>query len=107
MSFTLWGIAEVLFMELKELLTNERKVYVDVYTVHGKDGNIIPIGFVWENGRKYAIDRILDIRKAASLKAGGAGMRYTVKIGPFERYMFLEEDGIKRRWFMERGDFCA
>jgi hypothetical protein len=94
-------------MELKELLISERKVYVDVYTVHGKDGKIIPIGFVWEDGRKYAVSSVTDIRKAASLKAGGAGVRYTVKIGPFERFMFLEEEAGKRRWFMERGDFCA
>jgi hypothetical protein len=94
-------------MELKELLLSERKVYVDVYTVHKKDGKIMPTGFVWEDGRKYAVDRILDIRKAASLKAGGAGMRYTVKIGPFERYMFLEEEAGRVRWFMERGDFRA
>jgi hypothetical protein len=88
---------------LAELLENNRKVYVSVYEFRAKDGKITPIGFVWENGQKFAVDRVIDIRKAASLKAGGAGLRYTVKIGPAERYMFLEEDAGVRRWFMERG----
>ncbi|MDR0991485.1 MAG: hypothetical protein LBL87_01115 [Ruminococcus sp.] len=89
-------------MELKELLSNDFKVYVDVYELHTKDGKITPIGFVWENGLRYAVDKVTDIRRAASLKAGGAGLRYTVKIGNFERFMFLEEEAGVRRWFMER-----
>ena len=44
------------------------------------------------------IDRVLDVRPAASLKAGGAGLRYTVRIGRTETYLFLEET----RWFVER-----
>ena len=38
------------------------------------------------------------MRRAASLKAGGAGTRYTVRIGRSETYLF-NEDG---RWFVER-----
>jgi hypothetical protein len=87
-----------------KLLENKGKVYVDVYEMRLKDGKLLPIGFVWENGNKYAVDRVIDIRKAASLKAGGAGLRYTVKIGPAERFMFLEEEAGVRRWFMERGE---
>jgi hypothetical protein len=95
------GFSEV-FMEISELLKNDFKVYVDVVEMHSKDGKITPLGFVWENGSKYAVDKVIDIRRAASLKAGGAGVRYTVKIGAFERFMFLEEEAGIRRWFMER-----
>jgi hypothetical protein len=89
-------------MEITELLENNFKVYVDVFEMHNKDGKITPLGFIWENGHKYAVDKVTDIRRAASLKAGGAGLRYTVKIGGFERFMFLEEESGVRRWFMER-----
>lgn len=76
------------------------KVYIDVAALHDKDGNIIPMYLKWENGALYFIDKVLDIRRAASLKAGGVGMRYTCKIAGRERYLFLEED----KWFVEGKD---
>ncbi|MDR0987102.1 MAG: hypothetical protein LBL98_05360 [Ruminococcus sp.] len=87
---------------MEDLLRNDYKVYVEVLEKRAKDGIITPLAFVWEDGRKYAIDGVIDIRKAASLKAGGAGLRYTVKIAGNARFMFLEEDRGVRRWFMEK-----
>ena len=43
------------------------------------------------------IDRVLDVRRAASLKAGGMGIRYTVRINGKQSYLFYEEP----RWFVE------
>ena len=40
---------------------------------------------------------MIHIVPAASLKVGGRGIRYTVKIGANERYIFRDED----RWFVE------
>lgn len=74
------------------------KVYVAVSARFDKDGRILPMSITWEDGREYEIDRVLDVRRAASLKAGGAGIRYSVRIGRTETYLFLEED----RWFVER-----
>ena len=62
-----------------------------------KDGTLLPKSFIWEDGEKYHVDKVLHITPAASLKVGGRGIRYTVKIGGAERYMFREED----RWFVE------
>jgi len=76
------------------------KVYVDVTAIFRKDGRLLPVSFVWEDGRKYEIERVLDITRAASLKAGGTGIRYTCMVHGHETYLFLEED----RWFMERKD---
>ena len=87
--------------DLEELMRNDFKVYVDVYEYRRKDGTLRPISLFWdEDGerKRYKIDRITDIRPAASLKAGGAGIRYTVEIGGKLTYMFLEND----RWFVER-----
>lgn len=58
-----------------------RKVYVDVFAVMKRDGTVLPRSFVWEDGERYTIDRVLHIVPAASLKVGGRGIRYTVKIG--------------------------
>ena len=37
------------------------KVYVDVVAEFSKEGCLIPILFVWEDGRKYKIDKVLKI----------------------------------------------
>ena len=74
------------------------KVYVGVNAMFEPDGRLIPRSVLWEDGRIFEIDKILDVRRAASLKAGGSGIRYTVRIGNHETFLFLE-DG---RWFAER-----
>ncbi|MCL2060931.1 MAG: hypothetical protein FWH01_18040 [Oscillospiraceae bacterium] len=83
-------------------MSNDYKVYVDVNEDRLKDGRLVPLSFVWEDGERYEIDKILDVRRAASLKAGGAGLRYTVRVGRRETFMFLEEGSDGAKWFMER-----
>ena len=73
------------------------KQYVSVTAIFDEDGNLLPINIVWEDGRKLPIDKVTDVRYAASLKAGGAGIRYTCQIGGKERYLFLED----QRWFVD------
>ena len=62
-----------------------------------ENGNIIPLEIVWDDGRRFQIDKILDKRKAASTKGGGAGIRYTVRICGHEKYLFLDD----YTWFVE------
>lgn len=76
---------------------NYRKRYVDVFARFDTDGKIIPIKITWHDGTVFYIDRVLYICRAASLKAGGAGIRYTCRINGKETYIFLEEN----RWFVE------
>lgn len=76
------------------------KVYVEVNATFDRDGELVPHYFVWEDGRKYEIDQIISKCRAASLKAGGVGIRYTCRIRERETYLFREED----KWFMERRD---
>ncbi len=76
----------------------QSKVYVAVVVRYSPEGELKPLSVQWEDGRSFSIDRILDVRRAASMKAGGAGIRYTVRIGRHETYLFLEED----RWFVQR-----
>ena len=72
------------------------KQYVSVTAIFDEDGNLLPLSITWSDGRKFPIDKVTDVRYAASLKAGGAGIRYTCLIGRKERYIFLEEN----RWFV-------
>ena len=89
-------------VDYKPFLVNDFKVYVDVNEDRLKDGLLIPLSFIWEDGNRYEIDKVTEVKPAASLRAGGAGMRYTVKIQGRERYMYLEESHGISRWFMER-----
>ena len=89
-------------IDYKQYLTNDFKVYVEVNVDYLQDGTILPRSFVWEDGNRYEIDKIIDVRPAASLKAGGAGLRYTVCVDRRETFMFLEEDKGRVRWFLER-----
>ena len=74
-----------------------RKVFVEVTAKLDTEGRIIPLSLLWEDGTVYEINRVLDVRRAASLKAGGMGIRYTVSIGGRQSYLYFEEP----KWFVE------
>ena len=74
-----------------------KKEYVSIFAQIHRDGSIQPLGILLEDGRKYDIDEVKDKCRAASLKAGGCGIRYTIRIGARDTYLF-DEDG---RWFVE------
>ncbi len=76
------------------------KKNVAVTAKFSEDGKVTPISIQWEDGRTFEIDRITDVRKAASLKAGGMGVRYTCHIRGKEVYMFKDENN----WFLETKD---
>ena len=78
---------------------NQSKIYVDVLAIFSKDGQLIPKQIVWENGRTYDIDRIKDVRRQASTKAGGVGERYLCMVGGKEVSLYYEDNNM---WFMER-----
>lgn len=83
------------------------KVYVKVGVTFGEDGMMRPRSLTWEDGRKYPIDRVLNVQPACAQRAGGQGDRYTVMVAGQQRYLFFEHstDGknVKLgRWFIER-----
>ena len=83
------------------------KVYVSVDVAFDEDGNMRPAFLTWEDGTKYEIDRVVECCRAASLKAGGCGDRYTIRVGGRETYLFFEHNptpysSCVGRWFVER-----
>ena len=83
------------------------KVYVAVKADFNEEGIMLPRELTWEDGTRYEIDRVLDIRQAAAMKAGGQGDRYTVRINGKQSYLFFERSTNQTgntlgRWFVER-----
>ena len=88
-------------------MTSQAKVYVAVIASFSEDGHLFPRRLRWEDGREYSIEKVLDVRLAAALKAGGQGDRYTVQINGHQSYLFFERspniNGTNLgRWFVER-----
>ena len=84
--------------DMFERYDNPGKVYVGVELSVDPEGGMLPRAILWEDGRRYAIGRILDVRRAVSLKAGGSGLRYNCEIGGRRTYLYYEDP----RWYVER-----
>ena len=75
---------------------------------YSPDGTMMPAVLKWEDGQMYEIDRVLDVRRAAS-EAGSMGIRYTVRIMGQEKRLFYEDtysETGKPRWFVESEINC-
>ena len=85
----------------------DAKVYVQVNADFNTDGVMLPKVLIWEDGEKYLIDRVVDIRQAAARKAVGQGYRYTIEVRGQIIYLFFERvpqltGNVIGRWFVER-----
>ena len=85
----------------------DAKVYVQVNADFNADGVMLPRVLIWEDGEKYVVDRVVDIRQAAARKAGGQGDRYTIEVRGQISYLFFERvpqltGNVIGRWFVER-----
>ena len=92
---------------MRTTATKLPKVYVAVKADFSEEGSMLPREITWEDGKKFEIDRIIDIRQAPALKAGGQGDRYTIMVRGNQSYLFFERStnltgNIIGRWFVER-----
>ncbi len=73
-----------------------KKTYVKVLTEIDENGKKTPriINF---DGVEYVIDRVIDCKRCASMRVGGIGERYTIRIGGKITYIYYEGD----KWFVE------
>ena len=83
------------------------KVYVPVDVRFDENGRMLPHFITWEDGHRYEIDRVTDIRPAPAQRAGGQGDRYTIWIKGQQSYLFFERCATVTgcslgRWFVER-----
>ena len=73
------------------------KRYVCVEVLYDTEGAMRPLRVLWEDGRRFEILRVTDIRRMASMKAGGTGIRYRCVIGRRETDLFFEDP----RWVVD------
>ena len=78
-----------------------QKYRVKVRADHDFDGEVRPLLFRHEEGPTVRVDRILEIRPAASTKAGGFGTRYTCRCGDKMVYLFREPESLGAGWYAE------
>lgn len=74
------------------------KKYVQVAATFTEDGKLLPLWVIWEDGRKFEVDRVKQCVRAASRKAGGVGWRYTCMIRGKEAVLYYEDNF---KWFVE------
>lgn len=74
------------------------RIDLTVNVRHEISGKAVPTSIIWEDGRVFTIDKVLDSRKAASLKGGGIGTRYICRICDKTVIIFNDND----LWFMEK-----
>jgi hypothetical protein len=68
---------------------------------------MLPRYLVWEDGVRYKIDRVGEIKQAAAMRCGGQGDRYTIYIKGKQSYLYFERScsltgNNLGRWFVER-----
>ena len=78
-------------------ILDRRKHYVEVLSETDVEGRVKPLEVIWDDGTRYKIDRVLDRRQAHSLRTGGTGMRYTVRVAGRDTFLYYEGP----RWFVE------
>ena len=73
-----------------------RRVYVDVVVTYDKYGFITPNSITYEDARKYAINKVLQVRRLDNLQTGGTIVKYVIQIN--KQVTSLYFDG---RWYVE------
>lgn len=77
------------------------KVYVAMILRVDMDGKMKPIEVEWENGERFLITKIVDVRQAPPQHVGsGPTIRYTVKISGRAKEIFYES--FNNKWFVEK-----
>lgn len=74
------------------------KIYVDVILFYKKVGGMIPLFVVWEDGRRFKIEKVIKIDRAA-VQSGGLAKRYTCIIKGQQKNLYLGNDN---KWFFEQ-----
>lgn len=90
-----------------ELPGNAYKAYVEVTVRFKSDGTMLPTAIVWEDGVRYEVDRVIDIRPGYSSKAGGQGDRYVLQVNGHQTCLYFERstkitENVFGRWFAVR-----
>ncbi len=59
-----------------------------------------PVCLVWEDGRRFTVDRVKHVQRAPARVNAVLPVRYTCIVEGRERMLYFEEDEL--RWFVEK-----
>lgn len=81
-----------------------RKTFINVIAEFTASGRLEPLSIVLYDGRCYPVDKIIDVQKAANMRVGGSGTKYSCLISGVRRSLWRDQD----RWFIEESveDVC-
>ena len=71
------------------------KKYINIIVQIDRDGNMTPKEILWEDGRHFPVQRVLD-RRHAITSAGGAAVCHTCIVAGKRRDIYRE----KERWYV-------
>ncbi len=77
------------------------KKYIKVNADFTVEGNVIPCSVEDDEGNVFEIQKIIDIRRAACLRAGGMGLRFTCIVDGYEKKIYYEDSKDSNKWFVE------
>ena len=69
----------------------KKRCYVEVIAHFDEEGRITPLQIIMENGKRFAVDRVIERRYAPSMKCGGFGYRYTVMISGKPHFLWKDD----------------
>lgn len=73
------------------------KRYVPVVVRFDTSGRMRPLVIEFDEGHRYEVEVVLDVKRRACERVGGVGDRYTCRIKGQETYLWME----KGKWFVE------
>lgn len=76
-----------------------KKVNVETVVRFGREGGLRPLWIIWEDGRKYEVDRVKRVERAPSEAGSVLPVRYTCIVEGKEKRLFFEPD--RMAWFVE------
>ena len=74
------------------------KKYIRIVVEFERDGTLLPIRIIWDNGAEYPISKILDVRYFSSERERASGIKYTCLIRGKTREIFFD----RSRWYVSR-----
>lgn len=86
-------------------VNRREKLYVDVIARFTTDGDLVPLKIILPqeairdgaHRSEFDIQKVLEVRHAASMKVGGYGLRYKVLIDGKAKHVWQDQDG----WYVE------
>ena len=85
----------------KSMYVKYNREYVTMYIEVLPEGQVVPLSILWKDGRKFAVEQVINIKNNAPAKSGGRATKYTLIVQGQTRD-FLVDNG---KWFVETRSF--